>query len=114
MSLKKILWIFLIFGKSGYAQDSGTSLNLSVPELPASSLEKDGTQGEKSPDSSEEPPASSEKNETSDNPENSGQNDPPEEPLSKETQQEKELYELNAYFDNYMDPRPFAVGSTEF
>ena len=39
---------------------------------------------------------------------------PEDEPLSKETQQEKALYELNAYFENYMDPRPFVVGSTEF
>ena len=35
-------------------------------------------------------------------------------PLSKEAQQEKELYDFNAYFDNYMDPRPFVIGSTEF
>lgn len=39
---------------------------------------------------------------------------PAEEPLSKELQQEKALYEMNAYFDDYLCPRPFIIGSTEF
>jgi hypothetical protein len=39
---------------------------------------------------------------------------PAEEPESKELQQERALYEMNAYFDDYLLPRPFIVGSTEF
>lgn len=37
-----------------------------------------------------------------------------EEPESKELQQERALYEMNAYFDDYLLPRPFIIGSTEF
>ncbi|PPE04044.1 hypothetical protein HCUR_00579 [Holospora curviuscula] len=93
--LQKLLYVITIFGSSVLAENILPPENsVSTPNNLAAPLPLESNSETNSP-----PPD----NETYE-----------EEPLSKEAQQEKELYDFNAYFDNYMDPRPFVIGSTEF
>ena len=78
------------------------------PHLEHDAHEKDSENSDEAPEDKEDDKNAQETNHTS------AQAAPIEEPESKELQQEKAMYEMNAYFDDYLLPRPFIIGSTEF